>query len=114
MNIMDNERVNQLLDEVEEHLKGLFKTKLLNLILFGSYARGDYDDESDIDIIALVDETELKRYTDAIIDLEVDLTIKYGIVPSIMVENESDFNRYRKLEFLYQNVLEEGKVIYAA
>ncbi len=109
-----DEKVNALLDEVEEKLLHLFEKKLTTIILYGSYARGDYDEESDIDIIALVEDEELRRYDDEIIDFEIDLTIKYGIMPSILIENRDYFTKNKKVEYLFQNVSKYGKTIYAA
>lgn len=109
-----DKNVKPLLDEIEKGLKLLFDDKLTNIILYGSYARGDYDDESDVDIFALVKDDELQKYNDKIIDLEIDLTIKYGIMPSILLENREYFTRNQNEEFLFQNVQKYGKTIYAA
>lgn len=109
-----DKNVKPLLDEVENGLKLIFDNKLTNIILYGSYARGNYDEESDIDIIALVEEKELKKYNDKVIDLEIDLTIKYGIMPSILLENKEYFTKNRNVEYLFQNVEKYGKTIYAA
>jgi predicted nucleotidyltransferase len=109
-----DKNVKPLLDEVENGLKLIFDNKLTNIILYGSYARGNYDEESDIDIIALVEEKELKKYNDQVIDLEIDLTIKYGIMPSILLENKEYFTKNKNVEYLFQNVEKYGKTIYAA
>ena len=109
-----DKNVKPLLDEIEKGLKLLFDDKLTNIILYGSYARGDYDDESDVDIFALVKDNEPQKYKDKIIDLEIDLTIKYGIMPSILLENKEYFTRNQNEEFLFQNVQKYGKTIYAA
>jgi predicted nucleotidyltransferase len=109
-----DKNVKPLLDEVEKGLKLIFANKLINIILYGSYARGNYDEESDIDIIALVEEKELKKYNDKVIDLEIDLTIKYGIMPSILLENKEYFTKNKNVEYLFQNVEKYGKTIYAA
>ncbi len=109
-----DKNVKPLLDEVENGLKLIFDNKLTNIILYGSYARGNYDEESDIDIIALVEEKELKKYNDKVIDLEIDLTIKYGIMPSILLENKEYFTKNKNVEYLFQNVEKYGKTIYAA
>ena len=44
-------------------LKKVFGEKFQSVILYGSYARGDYDEESDIDIMITVDMSreELKK-----------------------------------------------------
>jgi predicted nucleotidyltransferase len=109
-----DENVKELLAEVKKKLKNLFAGNLSDIILYGSYARGDYDKESDIDILALVEESRLKDYNDKIIEFEIDLTIKYDIMPSILVENKKYFLENRDMEFLFQNVEKEGISIYAA
>jgi predicted nucleotidyltransferase len=109
-----SENVQRLLSELRSELQNLFGEKLKDIILFGSYARGDYDKESDIDIIALVDDTDLEKYNDKIIDIEVELTIKHGVMPSILVENKAYFSRNPRREYLFENVLKDGQAIYNA
>ncbi len=109
-----DKNIEELLAEVEKKLKNLFGNNLSDIILYGSYARGDNDKESDIDIIALVEEGNLKNYNEKIVEFEIDLTIKYGIMPSILVENKKHFLKNRDMEFLFQNVEKEGISIYAA
>ena len=53
-------KIKFLLREVEQKLKAVFHEKLDRIILYGSYARGDYNDESDIDIIVLIQDGDLK------------------------------------------------------
>jgi uncharacterized protein len=107
-------KLNALLNEVENELKNIFGEKLKDIIMYGSYARGDYDEESDIDIIALVEENGLKSFYDKVSDLEIDITIKYGLMPSILLENKDYFSKNIKREFFFDRVLKEGKTIYAA
>ena len=44
-----------LLEQYVEEIKKIYGTHLQKIILYGSYARGDYTQESDIDIMILVD-----------------------------------------------------------
>ncbi len=111
---MRKKNLKSLLRDVKIELKAILGEKLRDIILYGSYARGNYDEESDIDIIAPVEEDELKSYREKVIELEIDLTIKYGLMPSILIENKEYFNKNRNTEFLFQNVLTDGKIIYAA
>jgi len=46
---MDDISLKQLKEDVEKAAKELLKEELLKVVLYGSYARGDYDNESDID-----------------------------------------------------------------
>ena len=80
-------KVQKMIKDVEKSIKKVFKNRLKKIIVFGSYARGDYDDESDIDFMVLVENKDLKKFEDVILDIEVDLSIKYGKLPSIFIYN---------------------------
>jgi uncharacterized protein len=41
--------INQVANEYQANLQNLYGNELAELVLFGSYARGDYHAESDID-----------------------------------------------------------------
>ncbi|WP_456367169.1 nucleotidyltransferase domain-containing protein, partial [Thermococcus sp.] len=58
---LNMEKKAQALDEFLRVLRKRFGDSIEEVILFGSYARGDYDEESDIDllIIGKVDFNEL-------------------------------------------------------
>ena len=51
--------IHTLLTQYLLELKKIYGTYLKSVILYGSYARGDYTSDSDIDIMLLVD----LRYT---------------------------------------------------
>ena len=90
------------LNEFVKTLKGRYGDRIKKIILFGSYARGDYDEESDIDIL-IVGDIEL----DDIIDLIFEILIKYGILINAVVESTSEFEKWKDTSF-HQNVLNEG------
>ena len=106
--------IDEIINQINSQLKKKFKEKLDKIILFGSYARGDYDNESDIDILVLVEDVELKKYNDEIVDFEVDLTIKYGILPSIILRNTNYFNENKEVIPFFRSVEKEGVEIYAS
>lgn len=49
------EETRVLLGQYIEELRRIYGTHLKQIILYGSYARGDYRDDSDIDLMVLVD-----------------------------------------------------------
>ncbi len=49
-----SENLRLILSDVTAGLREIFGEKLENVILYGSYARGDADEESDIDVMALI------------------------------------------------------------
>lgn len=56
--------LRRVLLDTKSGLDDIFGARLQNVILYGSYARGEQDAESDIDVMALVDlpKEELVRY----------------------------------------------------
>ena len=49
-----SERINRITIAVTEGARNIFGDKLVSVILYGSSARGDYDTESDVDIMLLL------------------------------------------------------------
>ncbi len=60
--------IQTLLSEYLIEIQRIYGFHLKRVILYGSYARGDYTAESDIDIIILVDlsDEEMDKYSDAL------------------------------------------------
>lgn len=86
-----------ILNELRDNLKEIIGSRTIKLILYGSRARGDYDDESDIDIAIIVRglTRELKK---RIIDVVVDIEIKYLTPLSTLLLSEEDFELLKKRE----------------
>lgn len=106
------QKVKQLLQTAETELRKIFKDKLKKIILFGSYSRGDYDDESDVDVMVLIDDSNPKAYDDIILDVEVDLSIAYDIVLTIFVENETEYQDGKLYKPFLEAIEQEGIEIY--
>ncbi len=102
--------LNLLLQEAQAELSKIFGNKLLNVVLYGSYARGDYDEESDIDIMALVDmdRDNLNKYRRCISEIANDIDLKYDVLLSIKLQDKPNFDKYKNSIPLYQNILKEG------
>jgi predicted nucleotidyltransferase len=106
------QKVKQLLQTAETELRKIFKDKLRKIILFGSYSRGDYDDESDVDVMVLIDDSNPKGYDDIILDVEVDLSIANDIVLTIFVENEAEYQDGKLYKPFLEAIEQEGIEIY--
>ena len=100
---MNEERA---IKEFVQALKSKYRGRVRRIILFGSYARGDYTEESDIDIL-IVGDVDF----DYVIDLCTKLLLKYGVVINAIIESEEQFNKKINWSF-HRNVLDEGKVLY--
>ena len=106
-------RISEISQRVIQAAKDTFKEKLEKVYLFGSYARGDYDEESDIDFLIIADTSqeeacakhmEVRRNMHGI-DLEYDLLV------SCCVTSCEVFNKYIESLPFYSNVVKEGVVL---
>ena len=88
------------------------KTKI---IVYGSYARGDYRDNSDVDVMILVKltESEIKKIAPNIYDMAYDIELEQGIHISVVIKNEKQFEYWVDTLPFYRNVSEEGVEINA-
>jgi len=84
------------------------------IILFGSYARGDNTDKSDIDLLIL--KKGLERGRDIIGSIYMAFYENKINVPVDLLA--IDYNRYIELNneigYVYKTIKEQGKVIYGA
>jgi len=103
-------------DELRRNTQSLMGDKLRKIILYGSYARGDYKEYSDLDIMVLADvsESEKKEYQHRIYDMTSDLGLEHDIIVSMILNNENLFMSRLPVSQFYRNVLSEGVELYAA
>lgn len=78
---MINPKIEPIVREFKQALQVLYGDRLHDVVLYGSYARGDYDDESDIDLMVLLNDETVDTYVEIrkITDVETDFMLKYGL-----------------------------------
>ena len=103
-------QLNEIMTKLTSKAKIIFGDSFDSMILFGSYARGDYDEESDIDVLILADVNaeEILHYRDYIDSLCGELLWEYGIVVSAIEKDTETYNRYSKVLPFYKNIETEG------
>ena len=108
--------LRKMLLELEEKLQRVYGNKLKAVILYGSVARGTATEESDIDIMVLVDGTaqELRTFEDQLSDVSTDISIKYFKVFYIIDISYQEYMRWVNTSPFYRNVSKEGVILYAA
>ncbi len=102
--------LNEILNNFSLEMKYIFREKLNNVILFGSYASGTQDEESDIDIMVLVDieKTEIVNYRDQVISIACDFGFKYDILFSPIIQSVNEFEIYKNASGFFKNIEEKG------
>ena len=105
--------MQDLIEQYIEAVKKIYGSHVRQIILYGSYARGDYQKNSDVDIMILVDadDYEIKKRFNLVCDLAFDYELEYGVVISPLVKNEEHFKKWSETLPFYRNVKQEGVTV---
>lgn len=107
---MCEEKIKAVVTEFSKEAKKVYGAVLHDIILYGSCARGDYEDDSDIDIMILldVDQDEIGRARRKMIDISDRLDLKYDVVLTPVVQSYQLYKKYMPVSGFYQNVQKDG------
>lgn len=105
--------IDKVVRDFVEEIKKLLGARLKKVILYGSYARGDYNQHSDVDIMILTNLSfkEIEEYRDKISDIAYDIELNTGVVLSPVIKNIENYNSKSKFIPFYKNVEKEGVVL---
>lgn len=104
--------IKEVIIKLVNRVYRLLGKRVKKVVLYGSYARGDYNSNSDIDIMFLTDlsDTEIIEYRDRISDIAYDIEEEnnFDISISPLVKNIDKFNYWLGTLPFYNNVQKEG------
>ena len=106
-------QLNRITRAMVDCYRVVYGEDIVEIILFGSYARGNYTEDSDIDIVALVHGSRevLQAKLKKVWDVSAELGMENDIIVSPMVVPYDEFVKYRQTLPYYRNIAEEGKKI---
>ena len=95
-----------MLEEFKHELQRLYGANFRRLILYGSYARRDAREGSDVDLLVVLREVEDPlRERERLSELISRLSLRYNVVLSVLPVAEEDLARPKPL---FLNVRKEG------
>lgn len=101
-----------MMTELSDALKLVIGDALKGIFLYGSYARGDYDNESDINFLVLVgdeiDDETLLLYRDEVSKTTGSLGLRYDLVISLKYMRENYYSKFNAVNSLIRQIHEEG------
>jgi len=109
---MNKQMIDSAMKDIAAEAKNIYGDKLKEVILFGSCARGDFQDDSDVDIMILIDvpleevNDELRKLNPAIHD--IDKKYDYELLFAPIVQSYSVFNHWFDVTPFYKNVRADG------
>jgi uncharacterized protein len=92
-----SEQLKAILAELRERLTALYRSRLDRIILYGSQARGDAEQDSDIDVlVVLKGEVDVDEELDHISYITSNLTVRHGQLISTVVVTEREYEQRRR------------------
>ena len=101
--------IDTILKRLKKDLKVAMGGKIGDLILFGSYSRGDNTEYSDVDLLILVNSRLTRDETRKVDDLIADYSLEHDVVISGLVYPIETYQRFNTPFLL--NIKEEGIVV---
>ena len=110
-----DKNIQNIIRDYTNKIAEVLGDKLSKVILYGSYARGDQRDNSDIDLMVLTSLTnsEIEKLQMVLFDIAFDFEMEHFINISVVMENEDHFRYWLDTLPFYSNVESEGVVISA-
>lgn len=110
MHLTPNERA--ALVAFVDRLRERYDGDLLRVVLFGSKARMDFDDESDLDVLVVMRmrSDDYREYWNEIVDIAWEIELTYGIVTSLIIKDEVGYANMRDHRLLLARNIEQDGV----
>jgi len=99
----------RIAEDFARHLKAKYGERIERIILFGSVARGDYGEDSDVDLIVMTPESTHDLQWDIAGDA-MDLLTRDGVLPSVLVFTAAEW-RETQASLFGHRVLAEGLLL---
>ncbi|MCC8140881.1 MAG: nucleotidyltransferase domain-containing protein [Lachnospiraceae bacterium] len=108
--------MQSVLEKYISEIKKIYGNDLRKIVLYGSYARGDFRKDSDIDIMILLDlsDNEIKNYRHQLSDITYDFNMDYDMDIKPIAKSEEHFMKWVENYPFYANINKEGITLYGA
>jgi len=104
------------LQQYSSEIFRIYGKALKAVILYGSYARGDYNASSDVDLLILVDLSEqmIQQTREKVSNFTYDFNMEHDLEIMPVVKAVEHFNYWRDVYPFYQNIEKEGVNLYVS
>ncbi|MCM1097672.1 MAG: nucleotidyltransferase domain-containing protein [Ruminococcus flavefaciens] len=108
------EEIRIIAAEIVEQVKALLKGNIYKIVLYGSYARGDFDIGSDINVMIIMNcnKEEVCHYRKQISRVADQIGLENDIEVSLLLRDKDTFERGGEILSFYKNIQQEGIALY--
>ena len=110
----DSMLTNTMKEDLTQGVVDLFSDSILAIILYGSVARNDNTDDSDIDIVIIIKNEMDDATKERFIHWSAELDLRYDRVFSIIDIQEENMEKWGNVLPFYQNIQKEGIILWKA
>ena len=106
-------QLNKITKAMVDCYRVVYGADVVEIVLFGSYARGNQTEDSDIDIVALVHgcREDLQARLKRVWDISAEIGLEHDVIVSPTVIPYDEFMKYKQSLPYYRNIAEEGRKI---
>ncbi len=111
---MDKRIIDEIKAKLPSYLHELLGNDLIQVILYGSCARGDYTEDSDIDIAILTkcDRIDAQKYNAGLVEISTELAMQYFAVINFVCLPYEEYMENKSWYFYFKNIEKDGQIIY--
>ena len=106
----------EIIERYVREVSRIYGSHLRKIILYGSYARGDFREDSDIDIMILVDldDSGIKAASRRLSDMTFEINFDFDVLIMPIVQNAAFFEHWVGTYPFFNQINNEGIELYAA
>ena len=112
-NFTSHKELSKHIRSMVEELRNIYGDYLIEVILYGSYARGEQTAESDVDIALILKSGYSKKMNDLMIKCVAKYELECDKVLSVLDIDQKKFNEWVGIMPFYTNILREGIILWS-
>ena len=103
-------QIKDITSQLASVYRNIYGDDVVKILLYGSYARNEESDQSDVDIVAIVkgNRIDLQKKLKTMWEISADIGYENNIILSPTVVPFDEYEKYRNILPYYMNIEKEG------